>query len=375
MKISELPNEGEFKGLRDLAEKRRDEFPRFTDGGMDVYHISWNKTPENHAFWKEINIGLLSPFIRKYPQGWPEEEKEPKFEVGKSYLITEKDAAYQQISKATIAAKTLTCYKVIYEFGNQFYYKIKDFEQTREIIEDLGETISDVDPEPEPSTIIAGELIKGGHPIYIKENDGKAYNCVPPSPEPEWEPQKGERILVWGNYDISRDEKHERIYLEGKEYEITNWMKAAPLKGEIVLPKPIPKAPKFDPENRLGLKDGDMYWSLLSPLNPHHCTWANDVIDDELSLSGNIYRTQTELQFASNKALFIQEIKDFIMVEDELRFNDGLHTIRYDIHTKEIVPFHIIDKFPFSIPLMTHKTAQKVIETYSADLLKYVFEV
>lgn len=346
MKISELPNEGEFKGLRDLAEKRRDEFPRFTDGGMDVYHISWNKTPENHAFWLSIHKGNFTVFTDLYPQGWPEPQVEPtvqKFEVGKSYLIEEirEDMRAITASKVTFT-QTLNEFVEFRDYNNfPTWITAEDFNKMYEIV-------AEFDPEPEPSTIIAGELIKGGHPIYIKENDGKAYNCVPPSPEPEWEPQKGERILV---------------------------SDAGPLKGEIVLPKPIPKAPKFDPENRLGLKDGDMYWSLLSPLNPHHCTWANDVIDDELSLSGNIYRTQTELQFASNKALFIQEIKDFILVEDELRFNDGLHTIRYDIHTKEIVPFHIIDKFPFSIPLMTHKTAQKVIETYSADLLKYVFEV
>jgi hypothetical protein len=57
MKISDLP-----PGLKELAERRKSEYPLISQSKDVTFAIRWNKTPEGKHFWLKISVGNFTPF-------------------------------------------------------------------------------------------------------------------------------------------------------------------------------------------------------------------------------------------------------------------------------------------------------------------------
>ncbi|MEP7197250.1 MAG: hypothetical protein ABI851_12080 [Saprospiraceae bacterium] len=111
MLVKDLPNNGEFKGLRDLVEFRHD--PKFlpyyySKNGLLKFSFSWYKSPEGEFFWDKICNGSMGVFKEKYPNGWAKEMEEPEVQSDTiSHLGSRIDTTNYEIKKQAKKIKRL----------------------------------------------------------------------------------------------------------------------------------------------------------------------------------------------------------------------------------------------------------------------------
>lgn len=84
MKISLIMNEGEYKGLADLAFFRCvTEHGMNADKDMDLMDaFKWGKTKEGAEWWDKINECKYECYRELYPEGWL-----PKWELDKPETV------------------------------------------------------------------------------------------------------------------------------------------------------------------------------------------------------------------------------------------------------------------------------------------------
>lgn len=126
---------------------------------------------------------------------------------------------------------------------------------------------------------------------------------------------------------------------------------------------------------------GDKYWFITASGDICYDFWSNGVTDNLRYKIGNVYYSEAEAEFALEKQLVTQELKDFALVHNERKLKWKSGNIRYYIYLSDysLIPEIKINntwhsKFSDTVYFTSREIAKQAIEEIGADrLIKYYF--